>query len=213
MTKNILCFGDSIIYGYGDLEGGWVARLRKRIDLNSPESDPQVFFMTYNLGIPSDTSRRLMDRFELELAAYTRDPADNYLIISIGTNDAIRNTSDKSLWTELPQYKANITALINQAQAAGAPVVFLGNMPVDETKTHPYVYDATIESSNHDIKTYELTAQQACKENDVDFIPVFEKAIQTDYPSMLSGDGVHPNAKGHAYLAWEYINGQKWLRV
>ena len=40
--KNFLIWGDSITYGHGDADGGWVGRLRKTVWKDS---------LVYNLGI------------------------------------------------------------------------------------------------------------------------------------------------------------------
>jgi lysophospholipase L1-like esterase len=46
------------------------------------------------------------------------------------------------------------------------------------------------------VRKYDNTLKQTCKENNVDFIEIFEEWIKTDYSKLLH-DGAHPNAAGH----------------
>ena len=59
----ILIFGDSIIWGAFDTEGGWATRLKKYFDENRKED---FNYQVYNLGVSGDTTEDLLDRFEFE---------------------------------------------------------------------------------------------------------------------------------------------------
>ena len=61
----ILIFGDSIIYGAWDREGGWAARLRKFLD-EKTLTEEDFYCLVYNLGISGDTTEDLLERFEFE---------------------------------------------------------------------------------------------------------------------------------------------------
>jgi lysophospholipase L1-like esterase len=113
---NILCFGDSITYGAWDSQGGWVTRLRERIDRICIESDLEKFYLTYNLGISSDTSERLLERFDSELAARMLEEGQPRFVFSIGTNDSIWLVDEDKHCVELEEFKSNIHAIIEKSR-------------------------------------------------------------------------------------------------
>lgn len=56
----ILCFGDSITVGRGELPNiGWVGRLKNEVEGRECRS-------VYALGIPGDTSKDLLQRMDVE---------------------------------------------------------------------------------------------------------------------------------------------------
>lgn len=210
----ILCFGDSITYGAWDSQGGWVARLRQKVDRICIESDLEKFYLTFNLGVSSDTSERILDRFDGEVSSRMLEEGDPYYIFSMGTNDSIWLNKENKHWVELDEFEGNVHSLIEKAKKYHTKIVFLGNLPVDEDRTHPYRDDDDIESSNKDIREYEITTQNICEEEQVDFIPIFDEALKGEYKKLLFNDGVHPNDLGHAYLAekiWNHIDQNDWI--
>lgn len=209
----ILCFGDSVTYGAWDSQGGWVARVRKNIDKICIESELQSFILTYNLGISSDTTERLLARFDAEIAAHSKESGDNLIIISIGVNDSLRNT-DGTHWVELSAFEKNIQLLISKARQSALGIVFLGNLPVDETKTQPYRTQPEISSYNADIALYDKATQRICQELGVDFISIFDQALTMKYQELVCPDGVHPNDRGHSLLGdkvWQYLRSNSWV--
>jgi len=209
----ILCFGDSITYGAWDCEGGWVTRIRKKIDKIDIESGLQSFILTYNLGISSDTSELLLERFDAEIESHSKEPGAHLVIISIGTNDSIRS-SNGTQWVEVSHFEQNIRTLIDKARRTARGVVFLGNLPVDESKTRPYLKKPGLTSTNTDIELYEHTTEKVCKELRAGFIPVFDGAVKKDYRDLLFSDGIHPNEKGHELLSekvWDYLETNRWV--
>lgn len=60
----VLVFGDSITQGFWDLDGGWVARLRRTYDkqmIEGVNDDPPSLF---NLGVSGDSSDDIVTRFD-----------------------------------------------------------------------------------------------------------------------------------------------------
>lgn len=210
----ILCIGDSITYGAWDTEGGWVARVRKKVDQMCLDSQLKSFHLTYNLGISSDTSEMLLKRFDSEVIAHMQEEGKLMFIFSIGTNDSMRDSQNDKLWIQPKDFEQNIRELIAKAKKQSDRILFLGNMPVDEHKTKPYIFDSTITSSNEDIQAYEKIVVDVCRQESVDCLPVFSRVAANQYHKLLVFDGVHPNNQGHALLAdlvWSHIVEKKWL--
>ena len=86
----IICFGDSITYGNWDHKGGWVGRLRDYLDSKSiaaysgEDLYSKYYTVTYNLGIPGDTSAGLFARFEGELIPRFNPKEETIILFDIG---------------------------------------------------------------------------------------------------------------------------------
>jgi acyl-CoA thioesterase-1 len=213
MSK-ILCFGDSITWGAWDTKGGWVARVRERIDRRCIDSQLETFVLTYNLGISSDTSERILGRLESEIKTYSIEEGDIRFIFSIGTNDSSR-LIDQDKYRVAPDiFKLNIAKIILIAKKYSDDIVFVGNMPVDETKTNPYQRNLNYSSKNSDIEKYQELTKNACDEEGIDFISIFKPAFSMPYTEFLFEDGLHPNDKGHQYIAdqvLKYVDSKNWI--
>lgn len=213
MSK-ILCFGDSITWGAWDSKGGWVARLREDIDRRCIDSKLETFVLTYNLGISSDTSERILERLEAEIKAYSVEEGDIRFIFSIGTNDSSRVIDQDKYMVAPDVFKSNIAKIIRIAKKYSNDIVFAGSMPVDETKTNPYRLNSNYSSKNSDIEKYEELTKSACDEENVDFISIFKSAFSMPYSEFLFEDGLHPNDRGHQYIAdqvLKYADSKNWI--
>lgn len=196
----VLCFGDSITWGAWDTQGGWVERLRRKVDQLCIESDLQKFVLLYNLGISSDTSERVLHRVEAETKARSLEDDDLAFLISLGTNDSIWLRDEERHWIERDQFAANLTGIVATASGASDRICLVGSAAVDESKTHPYRSEPNLESSNADIKSYEETCREVAKSARVDFVPIFDR-FEAVGAGTLFNDGVHPNDHGHQIIA------------
>ena len=85
-SLRILALGDSIVYGFGDPDGGgWVERLRRR--WMSPGAANHAL---YNLGVRGDGVRQVAQRLEDEFRhrGELRNRVPDLIILSVGVNDA-----------------------------------------------------------------------------------------------------------------------------
>jgi lysophospholipase L1-like esterase len=84
----LVVLGDSLIYGFGDPEGGgWVERLRRQYML--PDSSGHVL---YNLGVRGDGVKQVEERLEHEFRrrGELRNRVPDTIILSVGVNDSAR---------------------------------------------------------------------------------------------------------------------------
>jgi lysophospholipase L1-like esterase len=211
----IFCFGDSITWGAWDSEGGWTARLRSRLEARDEQITPRPINIVYNMGVSSDTAQLVLNRFKSEVDARLLEGTDGVpiFIFSIGTNDCIKDTTSGKFWTDPDDYKANVRKLIVAAKDYSERIVFLGNLGVDESKTHSYAWDPDSETSNSDIEMYEGLTREVCDAEGVGFIEVYSLHTGDDMVKYLSPDGLHENNAGHEFLselAWGYIS-KDWL--
>jgi lysophospholipase L1-like esterase len=193
--ERILCFGDSITFGGGEIPlKGWCGRLKDYFESKGKEKG------VYNLGVPGQTSTELLRRFDTEAEARIRPkrPLNQYLtLIAIGANDSKFDgkPNDNPRTTE-GKFKDNIKELIKKAKSHSTKLTFIGLIPVDESKTSPY--EKTWFKLER-IKLFNNIINELCKENDVLFFDIFEIMLKEDYPKLLN-DGVHPNSKGYDFI-------------
>ncbi len=112
----ILVFGDSIVFGNWDLEGGWVQRLRKFVDQKIAASKFEIKCPVFNLGISGDTTEELLERFENEIRPRELDEKETIILISIGINDSIFDLEKQKNWVSLDSYQKNLEQLIKKAK-------------------------------------------------------------------------------------------------
>jgi lysophospholipase L1-like esterase len=193
----IIIFGDSMVYGAWDPEkGGWAQRIRNFLDKESL-SKPENCYEIYNLGVPGNTTKKLLKRFEFETKQRIgEDNQELIFIFSIGVNDSQFIHSKNSLRFSTEEYKKNLNKLLNLAQKLSQKIIFLGLTSVDEAKTDPIPWNTDKTYKNEYIQKFNKVLRGFCQENKVYFIEIFEKLIKENYQSILE-DGLHPNSKGH----------------
>lgn len=195
----VLVFGDSITQGFWDIDGGWVARLRKHYDeLQISDlrnlDEPSIF----NLGISGGSSDGLLKRFDNEVRA--RDNNKQLaIIISIGVNDS-HIPGKKQPYMTPEEYKNNLKELISRAKKYSSKIIFVGLVAVDEFQTTP-VFWIDISYTNERIKMFEDQMKKAATEEKVVFVPIFDKfKAKLDAGVSMLADGLHPNENGHKFI-------------
>ena len=202
-AKNIFIFGDSITYGEWDSSGGWANRIRNYFD--TPELPlPKNYVVTYNLGIPSDTSTGVASRLTQETQAriIPNPEVKNYqFIIAIGTNDSAWDKKTKQHKVNKEQFKANLEDITLQARVFSADVIFVGLLPyVENVITETAKRFNWIESyENRFVEEYNEILKQHCNDQNLEFIDLYER-FKSENKTSLFDDGIHPNSKGHALI-------------
>lgn len=200
----ILVFGDSIVLGAWDKEGGWVQRLNKFLisrTLSIPEFWNTDFMEVYNLGISSvsgENSVNLLERFESE-AKRRLGEYETVFIIAIGKNDSCFLKSKNSFATPQEKFKGNIQKIIKLAKKYSSKIVFVGAAMVDESKTAPIHWDKNMFYKNEYLRQYNEIIKSVCKENKIHFIGLIETFKKSDCKNLLE-DGLHPNSEGHKLI-------------
>ncbi len=191
-TTIITIFGASVTWGALDLEkGGWVERLKIYFENKTPENN-----FVYNLGIESNTSNELLERFESELKAriYFEEEPESYfpiIVFDIGKNDSVYNKEKENTWVKIDEFEKNLDELIKRAKKFTDKIFFLGLAKVEEEETIPW--EKSGESyCNENIKRYNSVVEKTCKRKEVYFIPIQDLLNKNDL-----FDGLHPNEKGH----------------
>lgn len=193
--KGVLCFGDSITFGRGEVPSvGWCGRLKKYFESKDEHNG------VYNLGIPGHTSTELLDRLVVESRARIRikRPGDRYLIlIAIGTNDCKFDGSQQSTpRTSEDRFRNNIERLVGLTKSLEAGVAFIGLPPVDEARTFPYE-DTWFKLDR--VKLFNDIIKESCEASGVLFFDMFGAMVDEDFSALLA-DGLHPNSEGYDFM-------------
>lgn len=203
VIKNIFIFGDSITYGQWDLSNGWANRVRSHYD-DQVLPVPDEYIITYNLGIPSDTSHGLAHRIQQETRSrLTPNPAvkEIQFIVAIGANDARWLVEDQRRGTDLVNFKSNMEKISSAALKFSNNITYLGLLPcVEETVRKSAEKHQWVESyDNRALQQYDQAIKTHCMNLGHSFVDIYPVFSQYDCNSLLC-DGLHPNSDGHALI-------------
>ncbi|MFI6444246.1 GDSL-type esterase/lipase family protein [Kitasatospora sp. NPDC050543] len=191
MTTNlrISFIGDSFTQGIGDPEyRGWVGRV-----LQATGGDITAF----NLGIRRNTSEDIARRWRQEVTPRTLPEADNRLVLSFGSNDAV--LEDGKPRVEASRCLDNLAALLDESARQRIRTLVVGPSPV------------VIGGAEHLGRLLGTAEEMAalCAGRGVPFIDV-TRALAADpvwVDEAGAGDGAHPGAGGYGRLAELVLRG------
>lgn len=190
---DILVFGDSNTYGYGDPQGGWVARLRRDIEKRIREDDP-FYGTVYNLGISGDTTADIIKRFPKEIKS-RRPEKPILVVVDVGSNDAQWLLKANKLRVSPMTFVKQYTKLVKMAKQITPHVIALDSGPVDEEKVDPIPWAPNKAYRNQDIQLINQLIKSVAEREKITFIstwPLFYPVQSTDYT-----DGVHLTSASH----------------
>ena len=169
----LLVFGDSLSAGFGlRSDQAWPVLLGKRLEA---AGNP---LKVVNASISGDTTAGGRSR----LAALLLQHQPTVVVIELGGNDALRGLA-------LTQSEANLIAMAQASQAAGAKVLLLG-MQVPPNYGADYA------------QKFEAIFKQTAKTTASRWVPAFLKGI-ADAADPLQGfqaDRIHPNEQAQPQL-------------
>ncbi|MEV6972008.1 GDSL-type esterase/lipase family protein [Kitasatospora sp. NPDC093806] len=190
-----ICFiGDSFVQGVGDPEyRGWVGRV-----LEASGGGITAF----NLGVRRNTSEDVAERWRREVLPRTAPGADNRLVVSFGSNDAILENGAVRVGPE--RCLENLASILDESldeslSRAVLPLV-VGPPPV------------VVAGDGHLRRTAALAEGMAalCASRHVPFVDTTLRLA--DDPVWVreatAGDGAHPGADGYRRLADLVLAGQ-----
>ena len=202
--KRVVAIGDSLVYGYGDPEGGgWVERLRRQ--WLQPESPGHAI---YNLGVRGDTAQRVSRRLvqEFQTRGEFRNRVPDLMFLSVGANDAARvGKPNGRSFTTFDVFQTEIIDLLDAASTL-CPVVFIGMPPVLEERM-PFA--EILYYSHRDQYIYKETTKHACQQRGIPYLDIFDLWVsrgESWWRSRLSTDGLHPNVLGYRSLLDDVVN-------
>jgi len=196
MTQ-IFCFGDSITYGADDVVlSGWVTRLRLYL-----EKDPNFKGLVCNLGIPGETTKGLVSRFETETKVRIREDKEieSIFIFAYGANDSAFVPSKNHFRVNVDTFKENLNKTIIEAKKFSNKIYIQTITPVVEEETvNPINKDKS--RTNKWIEEYNSKVLEVAKEQGIEVIDINPAYLKQNYKDLFCKDGLHPNDKGHELI-------------
>jgi lysophospholipase L1-like esterase len=199
----IIALGDSLVYGFGDPEGGgWVERLRRQWMCLDGSGHA-----LYNLGIRGNGVFQVAERLEMEFRqrGELRNRNPDLIILSVGVNDSPRvGRPDGKNLTDFTCFKCQLTDLLDKALEL-CPVLFVGLVPVDEGKM-PFL--DCLYYNHVDQYRYKEACKQACLSRQIPYLDIFDLWMArglTWVKAHLNQDGLHPNTEGYKMLLKDII--------
>ena len=196
-----MAIGDSITLGHWDPRGGWVARLRQAADEEVVVSRRERYSAVYNLGISSNTSADVRERYEGEVSARfpAGSDAQEYVALAVGINDS-QLRDGKGLFTP-EEYRKNMEELAELAQDRGHRLVIVGLTPVNEELTDPVPWDETKAFRNELIAEFNDVAADVARRCKESFADLLSDPDLRSSDIHLDWDGLHLNARSHDRVA------------
>ncbi|MBE9113214.1 G-D-S-L family lipolytic protein [Nodosilinea sp. LEGE 07298] len=204
--QKVLVLGDSLVYGFGDPEGGgWVERLR-RLTM-APGREGAVF---YNLGVRGDGVSQVKQRLDQEFRyrGEIRNRVPDLLVLLVGVNDSARigNPLGRNR-TDFDEFQGQINNLLSEARQL-CPVLFVGMTPVNE---QAMPFSEVLYYTHSDQWRYREATRLACTSHNIPYLDVLNLWLGRGEPwwlPLISVDGLHPNVAGyqallHDILSWD----------
>jgi lysophospholipase L1-like esterase len=199
----VVALGDSLVYGYGDPEGGgWVEQLRRR--WMQPDSPGHVL---YNLGVRGDRVQQVDCRLEAEFRhrGELRNRVPDLILLSVGVNDSARlGRPDGRNYTDFEAFEADVAALLDRSQRL-CPVFFIGMTPIDPNKM-PFMN--AFHYTHADQYRYKEAIRLACAQRQIPYLDLFDSWMargESWVYRRLSDDGLHPNSLGYQTILEEVL--------
>jgi lysophospholipase L1-like esterase len=184
MTQ-ILAFGHSVTYGKGDTEGGWTQRLDRELKNFNIENK------VYNLGIPGNTTKQLLDRSE-ELNRRIYPEADALILIQIGANDLQKEEGE--LRVPPRKFEENLQKIISKAKDLSNHVMLIGDGYTTIEDSLPWAPEKKVKDER--AKKYHLIREKVAEKEETRYLSIRRNWTKEKWKSYLH-DGVHPNNRGH----------------
>ena len=193
--RQLLVFGDSGVFGWGDRDGGgWCERLR-RDWMRSPNSP-----VVYPMGIRGDGLERVAGRWKGEWSCRgeRRRQTPQAILLSVGLNDTAHvGRPDGRPQLSKDAFGFGMRQLLSEIKLH-CQVFVMGMTPVDEIAM-PFA--DCLWYSNQDIRSYEVSLAEACQEFDLPFLSIHEPmSSERDWLQWIEPDGLHLNGSGHHWL-------------
>lgn len=189
----IFAFGHSITQGYWDKEGGWVQRLRKKLDSRSLEKDDK-YYEVYNLGVSGDFTTDLLKRFQPEIKARLWEEVGTLIILQIGANDSIYLSDKDRVAVPEEDFRQNLKQLIDEAREYTDRLLLVGE--AFTTIEGPIPWAEEKEMSDGRLQSYVEIQREVCRQKDVELIDLRKEFSKSEWEELME-DGVHPNSEGH----------------
>ncbi|MES2439944.1 MAG: SGNH/GDSL hydrolase family protein [Verrucomicrobiota bacterium] len=193
--SKVAFLGDSITQGGNNSPGGYVRLVGSGLAANS------VKIEIIGAGVSGHKSNQMLERLERDVLSKKPD----WMTLSCGVNDVWHG--DKGV--SLEDYKKNITAIVDQAQAAGIKVMILTSTMIREDQSN--AENQKLVAYNDFLRT--LVTEKKCLFADLnaEMQAAIAEAAKSTRPRIkgnyMTTDGVHMALAGNLMMATGVLKG------
>ncbi len=183
---NYVALGDSTGAGVGARNGGYVARLFKRIEAKKPGST------LANLCVSGATTDDVLNR-QLEQGI---DRRPNLVTLGIGINDIGHGFS-------LERFSKNYDEILRRLKHDTTAAIVVTNIP--DISSAPRIPSSVRSQYQQTIIAFNQTLEEIAARHGVEVFDVYTSTHEQlpSRPELFSADGFHPSDKG--YELWEEL--------
>jgi lysophospholipase L1-like esterase len=179
---SIAFLGDSITQFGWDQPGGYVRQVIAGFKSIGLKIKP------FPAGISGQTSAQMLARIQKDVI----DKKPTWMTLSCGVNDVWHNA------VSLDDYKKNVTAMVDQAQAAGIKVMLLTPTPIMEVDND---FNKKLADYNDFLRQFAQAKNIPLVDVNTAFWTKLKAAPPAPGTTLLTVDGVHPNPEGNFVFA------------
>jgi lysophospholipase L1-like esterase len=194
----VLVFGDSVSYGSGDTQGGWVDRLKRVYGGEKISSGNMNLPTMYNLGVLVDDSAGVLNRFERETQSRYRSDRKVTFVVAIGINDSRMVAEFEHANVET--YVRNLAEISSIARSYSSRIMFIGLTPCVESRTNPLPW-VDESYTNERIRLFDSALESFCTNSGYEYVELFSELSIAQEQQDIFPDGLHPDGVGHELIA------------
>lgn len=197
----VFIFGASTAYGTGGADGGWADMIKRKLHsrmYGEEKSDEKHY--VYNFAMSGATVEFVAKNFGNQIDEYNRS-GKRIAIVSVGGNNARAVDRPDNYITTPEEYYSLMTNLLRDIQQKTDHVICVGFIPIDESKTAPWLSSLGHISYfwNNRMKEFSGIFDRVCKELTIPFVSI-DVSDEEWKEKYLYVDGMHPNTEGHKYI-------------
>ncbi len=207
MITQVFIIGSSFVYGVGAEKSGWADLVKQFFHQKMYGKDGVgEKYEVFNFGKSGAEIKFAEKLFPILIREYGRK-GKIITIVSIGGNNAKAVDSPNNYVSTLEEYTTQMSQLLDLLREKSDVVIAVGGGYYDESKTNPKHNPFTGGRSyftNKRKKRFEQRFQELCHQKGVIFVGI-DTSKEEWQKKYLYKDGLHPNQKGHQYVAKKVI--------
>lgn len=182
--EKVAFLGDSITQQGAGSATGYVRLVMSGLEANGIKAE------AVPAGISGHKSNQMLERLQRDVI----DKKPDWMTLSCGVNDVWHQERNQGILID--DYKTNIRAIVDKAQAAGIKVVLLTSTMISEDQNA---------ANNQKLIPYNDFLKSLAAEKNLpvaDLNSAMQEQVKTPHKgNLLTGDGVHMNALGNQMMA------------
>lgn len=210
----IIGFGASMMEGVGGSNGGWLDLIK--LDLHKRMyggAELKEKHHIYNLGVAGHTSAQTLERMKSELEARGWPGREYIFIFNPSVNNDSKGVGEPDNILVTPEESVqNMEKAITLLQQYSSKILLTSSNLPDDRLTNPK--GANYFQADRTRRYSDMLAKK-CAELDIPYIDIISLSDSVNwFDEMMAKDGLHPNDKGHEWIAEQVKPGlYKFLEI